>query len=83
MSLWNRRDYVPYSENTMPESSTSNPLEIFASCAISNISVQDTTIHTLYRPALEGASDIALVFIHGYPQTHVIWRSVFCPRLYY
>lgn len=49
---------------------------MFASCAISDISVQDASIHTLYRPAQPGPNEIVLVLIHGYPQTHVMWRSV-------
>jgi len=74
MSLWTT---APYNHNmsNLPASSTSNPLEMFTSCAISDVSVGDATIHTLYRPAQPG-NDIVLVMIHGYPQTHVMWRSV-------
>src|ERR1700721_3989100 len=79
MSLWNNPPYDP-SLSKMPTSSTVNPLEMFSSCAISDISVGDATIHTLYRPAQPDASDIVLVMIHGYPQPHVMWRSVY-PQL--
>jgi len=65
----------------MPATSTSNPLEMFTSCAISDIAVGDANIHTLYRPAQPGASDVVIVMIHGYPQTHVMWRSVPSKRL--
>lgn len=60
----------------MPAASASNPLEMFTSCAISDIAVNDASIHTLYRPARKDSADVVLVFIHGYPQTHVMWRSV-------
>jgi hypothetical protein len=72
MSLWTQS---PYPTGNMPASSVSNPLEMFTSCTISDISVQDATIHTLYRPP-QKANDIILVLIHGYPQTHIMWRSV-------
>src|SRR5579859_6541396 len=62
MSLWNTPPYE-HDMSKMPASSTSNPLEMFTSCAISNISVGEATIHTLYRPAQPG-SDIVLVMIH-------------------
>jgi hypothetical protein len=76
MSLWHNPAYDHSKQSKMPASSTVNPLEMFTSCAISNIAVGDATIHTLYRPAQPGASDIVLVLIHGYPQTHIMWRSV-------
>jgi pimeloyl-ACP methyl ester carboxylesterase len=75
MSLWHNPAYDS-SQTKMP-TSTVNPLEVFTSCAISNIAVGEATIHTLYRPAQPGASDIVLVLIHGYPQTHIMWRSVY------
>lgn len=74
MSLWDKKQLHDVAK--MPATSTSNPLEMFASCAISDISVQCATIHTLYRPAQAGGNDIILVLVHGYPQTHVMWRSV-------
>jgi len=54
---------------------------MFTSCAISDISVKNASIHTLYRPASGGGGDIVIVFIHGYPQTHVMWRHVCSPVL--
>src|SRR5271154_4694055 len=71
-SLWTQS---PYPKSKMPASSASNPLEMFTSCTISDISVQDATIHTLYRPP-QKTNDIILVMIHGYPQTQIMWRSV-------
>src|SRR5271167_1994427 len=78
MSLWDKKQLRNLTK--MPAASDPNPLDMFTSCAISNISVQDAIIHTLYRPAHSGVNDIILVFIHGYPQTHIMWRSV-CPCL--
>jgi len=72
MSLWTQS---PYPGAQMSASSVSNPLEMFTACSISDVSVQDTTIHTLFRPP-QKADDIILVMIHGYPQTHIMWRSV-------
>jgi hypothetical protein len=75
MSLWTSSEN-PIAESIMSASSTSNPLEMFTSCAISDISVGEANIHTLYRPSQGSGNDIVLVMIHGYPQTHVMWRSV-------
>jgi len=38
--------------------------------------VGEANIHTLYRPAQPGGGDVVIVMIHGYPQTHVMWRHV-------
>jgi hypothetical protein len=78
MSLWQQ---APYNLDKMTATSVHNPLEMFTSCAISQIAVNDASIHTLYRPAQPGGGDIVVVMIHGYPQTHVMWRSVPRPQL--
>jgi hypothetical protein len=78
MSLWQQ---APYNLEKMTATSGYNPLQMFTSCAISQIAVNDASIHTLYRPAQPGGGDIVLVMIHGYPQTHVMWRSVHRPEL--
>ena len=65
-----------YNLEKMTATSVYNPLDMFTSCSIFEISVNDASIHTLYRPAQPDGGDIVLVMIHGYPQTHVMWRSV-------
>lgn len=77
MSLWQQ---APYNLDKMT-ATVYNPLQMFTSCAISQIAVNDASIHTLYRPAQPGGGDIVVVMIHGYPQTHVMWRSVSRPQL--